>query len=213
MPNVGTREEIISELAAESARERLGLFVGTGFSKAASEERAPTFGQLLERLAQALGVKIDFNDPQYKYKTPPQVASQLLEGFSKAHSGNVPASRAFRAKVADICTILPAPSKRVWHQDALKKIAASWVITTNYDEILECLIHPHVSVLPSDSFSASKTRTPILHIHGQRLYPETIRITEEDYVGLLTPFDYQRFKLPLLIFESTTLMLATAQAI
>ena len=85
------------------------------------------------------------------------------------------------------------------------------MITTNYDLILEHLLNDATTVMPNQPLVPNAEHVPIYHLHGHRLEPSSIKITEEDYVGLLAPLDYQKMKLPLLLLESTTLMLGYAR--
>jgi hypothetical protein len=93
---------------------------------------------------------------------------------------------------------------------ALSRLRPAWIITTNYDLVLEGILDAAVSVLPDQPLVPNTDRVPVYHLHGHRLTPSSIKITEEDYVGLIGPIDYQRLKLPLILLESTTLMLGYA---
>ena len=54
---------------------------------------------------------------------------------------------------------------------------------------------------------APKDLTPIYHLHGIRSNPDSIVITQEDYVSLFRPNEYRQIKLALTIKESTVLLL------
>jgi SIR2-like domain len=206
-----TRESALDSIATAWAYGYLGLFVGTGFSKAATKDRAPSFDQLLASLAERLGLTRDFDSsPAYRRKSLPQVASQLLQDYEAANSPAERANERFREEVAHLCNLVPAGEDAARLRAALKEVRPDWIITTNYDLILEALIEGSESVLPTQPLAPRADRVPIFHLHGHRHNPATIRITEDDYVGLLGPIDYQRLKLPLLLLESTTLMLGYA---
>jgi len=189
----------------------LGLFVGTGFSKAATANRAPGFEELLVSLATRLDLNPDFDSsPAYRRKSLPQVASQLLREYSAANPPPEQASERFREEIAQLCNLVPDGILASRLSSALIGVRPSWIITTNYDLILEALIEDAESVLPTQPLVPRTSRVPIYHLHGHRHNPSTIKVTEDDYVGLLGPIDYQRLKLPLLLVESTTLMLGYA---
>ncbi|MEI9954309.1 MAG: SIR2 family protein [Pseudomonadota bacterium] len=192
-------------MASSSFYGYLGLFVGSGFSKAATLNRAPTFKDLLTRLANEFGLNNDFSRQPYEHQSFPQIASTLLRQLSTTHPFD--AELIFRQRIADLCNFIPDPSIQASLSTALEGIAPSWVITTNYDLILEALLERGQTLRPDQVLVARPDRVPIYHMHGHRHTPLSIRISEEDYVALLTPFDYQRLKLPLLLLESSTLML------
>jgi hypothetical protein len=52
-----------------------------------------------------------------------------------------------------------------------------------------------------------KDYIPIYHLHGSRYNPDSIVITQEDYVGLFRPTEYRLNKLPVLLQESTTIFM------
>jgi SIR2-like domain len=81
-------------------------------------------------------------------------------------------------------------------------------VTTNYDQVLECLLSGNsVSLGPNDVFTSSNGVIPIFHLHGARTAPEDIIITQEDYVALFRPAEYRQIRLALTIKESTTCLL------
>jgi SIR2-like protein len=204
-----SRDSVFDSLAFAAESGYLGLFAGSGFSKAATAGVAPSFGELLSRVATRLGLPADFDAAaEYRRKSLPQIASQLKKEL--ARSGRPAPDQRFREAVADLCNLEPVPKIAATLSTSLRELGPAWVITTNYDLILEHLLEHAQSVLPTQPLVPNSTAPPIYHLHGHRYYPSTIRITEEDYVSLLAPIDYQRLKLPLLLLESTTLMLGYA---
>lgn len=211
-PPPQSKETELDWIAWSSLQGALGLFVGTGFSKAATAGRAPGFEELLRQLADRLGVPSSFDsDPTYKRKSLPQIASLLLEEFArKGTLQKRAATDRFREEIAQLCYFMPESAPGVQLRAALRATAPAWIITTNYDLVIESLLEECESVLASQPLAANTSRVPVYHLHGSRRSPSTIKITEEDYVSLLGPIDYQRLKLPLLILESTTVMLGYA---
>ena len=146
----------------------------------------------------------------YKHKSLPQIASQILADFKARVHMPERADEQFREHIADLCNVSPTETQIAELTPVLDRLEPSWVITTNYDLVLETLMEWAVSVLPDQPLVANAKRTPIYHLHGNRLNPASITVTEEDYVKLLAPIDYPRLKLPLVLFESMTLMLGYA---
>lgn len=205
-----TREELRGLLSRAALRGQLGLFVGTGLSIDATDGDALSFEGLLESVASTLGLSHDFNDAVFARRSYPQIASRLLQLHCERNTDAVRAEQQFRETIARKVHLLPTPEKRAAYGQALSVLRPAWVVTTNYDLILESLIEGSETLVPSQPLAPSSERTPIYHLHGQRRIPSTIKITEEDYVGLLAGLDYQRVKLPLLFAESTTLMIGYA---
>ena len=208
---VHSRQEAIDIVAEASVSGYLGLFVGSGFSRAATKNQAPTFRTLMETLVPRLGLKEGLlAGEEYRFRSFPQVASQVLREYESVCQQRERAGDLFRREIADVCNLMPDPEIAPRLTKAMRDVAPSWVITTNYDLILESLLEEAQTVLQNQPVIARPDRVPILHLHGHRLNPSSIRVTEEDYVGLLGPLDYQRLKLPLLLAESSTLMLGYA---
>ena len=208
---VDTREDVIKLLARASLEGYLGLFVGTGFSKAVTNGLAPNFKQLLVELMQRLSIKGDIdNDLEFRHRSYPQIASLLLSKYKDECNDANSAPDEFREQISNICNLTPNYELYSNYSQALKAIRPSWIITTNYDLLLEALLEDAVSLLANQPLIARPDRVPIYHLHGHRLHPKSIKITEEDYITLIGPIDYQRLKLPLLFLESTTLMLGYA---
>lgn len=205
------RSQVIDFLANAAFRGRLGLFVGTGFSKAATKGVAPTFEELLQSVAETLRLESDFKAEIFHLKSLPQIATTLIaaladqRGMSSEQAGVL-----FRQEIANRCNLIPEKESGERLEAALGKAKPSWIVTTNYDLILESLIERSETVLPSEALFPNQEHVPIYHLHGHRHYLDSIKVTEEDYVGLLAPLDYQRLKLPLLFAESTTMMLGYA---
>jgi hypothetical protein len=188
-----TREQLLDIIGNSSLSGYLGLFVGTGFSKAATAGSAPNFYELIQSLAQRIGLSVDIDsDPSYQHKSLPQVASSLVKELALNTTPPERAAERLREEVAFICNLSSDPLISGRLSGALQRLRPGWVITTNYDLILEMLLEEAVSVLPNQPLVARPDRVPIYHLHGHRLNPSSIKITEEDYVSLLGPIDYQR---------------------
>lgn len=200
------RRDVIDLLAQASLSGYLGLFVGSGFSRAATGGRALDFAGLVQEIIDHLGLDIDIeHDPAFRHRSYPQICSHLVQKYGEIDPSNT--ALKFREAIAHVCNFQPSPLLRQPLSTALQGVHPSWILTTNYDLLLETLFDEFDCVLPERPLVPRPDRVPIYHLHGHRLRPASIKITEEDYVSLLGPIDYQRLRLPLLLLESTTLML------
>ena len=208
------RDDMLQKLAAASHFGYLGLFVGTGFSRALTGNQAPTFEQLIRDISAALALGYNLDDPaQIRGRSYPQIASELCaltaERMRQSNPGatDIEALEALKRAVANRCDLSPEEPLRSRYRSTLARLRLSWVITTNYDFVLESLIDGAVSLLPTQALTPRPDFIPIYHLHGHRLKPESIIITEEDYIQLLGPLEYRQLKLSLLLAESATLVL------
>lgn len=107
--SIPAREQLIELIGNASLSGYLGLFVGTGFSKAATNDGAPSFDDLIRRLIQRLGLPIDIDDDAYRHRSLPQIASKLVEELTYQAPGS-PASERLKEEVAHLCNVTPEPS-------------------------------------------------------------------------------------------------------
>jgi len=139
-PPIRSRTDELDWIAWSSFEGSLGLFIGTGFSKAATAGRAPSFEQLLHQLSRRLNLSDDFDRVPYNRKSFPQIASQLLHDYSRANNFDERAPDRFRQEIAQLCHFVPDPQTAIRLAPALQSTAPAWIITTNYDLVIECLL-------------------------------------------------------------------------
>jgi hypothetical protein len=204
-----TRKRVLQYIADASLFGQLGLFVGAGFSMALTNQKAPSFGELLQRVAERLELDFDFDDlDNFRGRDFPRIAAQLVDLLEKGASSRKSAEVKFKREIAKICTLAPDEALLAAFRPVVTGLKPSWIITTNYDFILEMLFEEAISLLPNEAVLPRHDQVPIYHLHGHRLIPESIIVTTDDYVDLLgTPMEYRQHKLSLLLTESTTLML------
>lgn len=210
---ISSKEELFDIICTAVEQENLGLFVGAGFSKAllkdSYEYQAYSWRELLEQSAARLDVDLTANDWNSAY---PEIASKICKKYSeqkeKEYSFSV---NALKEKIADLTAIYPPEDTREAYSEYLSKLNCSWIVTTNYDTLIESVLGGQALTLsPGDSFYKIKDITPVYHIHGCRNDYENIVITNEDYAKLFRPNDYRQARLPFLIKESTMLMIGYA---
>lgn len=208
---ITSKKELLKKISEASDFGNLGMFVGAGFSKAVLNSRvkniALSWGELLEAASDKLSVKydkIDINGVGY-----PEVASKICELHSLATGIDYHKSLfKLKEEIASLTSWYPEKNQREKYTEYLNNILPSWIITTNYDLVLESLFTGKCLPLsPKESMCAPKGIVPIYHLHGIRSRPESIVIAQEDYVSLFRPNEYRQIKLALTIKESTVLLL------
>jgi hypothetical protein len=206
-----TREEALAFLATSAIYGNLGLFVGAGLSKAVlSDESGPvalSWGELLDKTAQKMGV--DYESVKKIGLSYPEIASSICTAHA-GKTGNAfkDSLRQLKQEIVELTSWYPTQAQREKYSHYLVAIAPSWIITTNYDLVLESLLTgKSIPLGPNDSLSSPKSIVPVFHLHGVRTNPDEIIIAQEDYVALFRPSEYRQIKLALTIKESTTLFL------
>lgn len=218
MLRIKTRKELIAKIAEEAFCENLGLFVGTGFSMA-MDERTCDFKGLVASIYED-NYESNFEDA-LKKKYLGMSYPQIVEDIEKKKSGTIGKKR-IRKRIESIvvkkCSINldeiiegGENKKRKEEMDlvkgALNEIKPQWVITTNYDLVLEQLIDNYETIGPNNPFSMHRRTIPIFHLHGHVNNPENIVISEKDYVKLLNPIEYRQIKLSSILAESSVIFL------
>jgi hypothetical protein len=207
-----TRDKILNNLAESSLYGNLGIFAGAGVSMAIMNDGcsniALDWGKLLEQISLKFGIDYvkDICSIGLSY---PEIATKLCKRIAiKEKIGYNNAVDKLKEKISELTSWYPDKSKRDEFYNLFNDLNLSWIITTNYDSILESILTGRaISLGPDDQLSAPKGFIPIYHLHGIRTNPSSIIITQEDYITLFRPNDYRHIKLPLTIKESTTLIL------
>lgn len=208
------------ELLAEAADQgSLGLFIGSGFSMALTNGRAPTWQVLLQRVALDSKVADPFAAPPVIGRSFPVIATEICAAiYEKLKADPAMAGRTdeelhrlsrsrFKEAVAARCYFQAEPTLRTRYGSAFAGVEPSWIITTNYDLLIEECIPNSSILLPDQVFGITRHSIPVYHLHGHRVSPESIIMTEDDYVRLFRPGEYRQTKLGLLLSESTTVLL------
>ena len=211
LPAEPTRQEVLAFISESASFGNLGTFLGAGFSKAVlndeHNEIALSWGQLLEQAS--IKMNVDYDSIWKIGVGYPDIAS----GICALHSATTGCEYAkslsqLKREIAALTSWYPDKEKRETFSRYLECLSPSWIITTNYDLIIESLLTGKSTPLgPNDSLSSPKGIMPVFHLHGLRTNPEEIIIAQEDYVALFRPSEYRQIKLALTIKESTTLLL------
>lgn len=206
-----TREHVLEQISNAALFGSLGFFIGSGFSKALTDGNAPSFQELIQGVCSDRKITFDFDNPNnLRGKSYPRIAQELVEKIrrnSKHEISTGIAKLILKRSISKVCDLIPEKEISNKFRKVFKGIPLQWVITTNYDFIIEDVIPGSVCLLPNQILIARTEYVPIYHLHGHRRSPHSIIVTENDYTKLLAPIEYRQLKLNLLLAESTTIML------
>ncbi len=203
------REEVFESISSAATLGTLGLFAGAGFTKELLKDNreyiAYSWNELLEACCEEMKIDKEIIKSSGSY---PVIASQMCREYANNQSVDIEKSTlTLKRTIAKLVTSFPSSETQKEFSRYLNKLNLNWVITTNYDTMIESLIPERAFPLsPQENFIKMKNLIPIYHIHGVKNIPESIVITNEDYVSLFRPNDYRQARLPFLIKESLVLM-------
>ncbi len=207
-----TREQALKKISQSSIYGNLGLFIGAGMSMAILNDEwnriALSWKELIYKCAEEFKINLnkDINTEGYSY---PEIASEIAKLISKNEDVEYNlAIKKLKDKIANLTCWYPEKEQREIYGKILENIAPNWIITTNYDLIIECLLTGKcLSLGPNDQLISPQNLIPVYHLHGIRTSPNSIIISQEDYISLFRPNQYRQQKLSLSIKESTTLII------
>lgn len=199
---------ILNRIADAALFGSLGLFAGTGLSKDLTLGETPSFLEVLERVVAALGLDYSVKDPENAGVSFPGIAERIV--LAHKEKSGLPLEVAeieIKKAVCLQCNLLPDLARSAAYRKVLEGFGLQWVVTTNYDYLVESVIPNSQTIDPRRIMNVRFDYVPIFHIHGHLYSPEEIVLTESDYVQLFSPIDYRQLKLNLLLAESTTIMI------
>ena len=206
-----TKQDVYKFISSAVSYGNLGLFIGTGFSKAVlnndRSQIALSWNELLEKVSYSLD--IDYKSLPRDGIGYPEIASKICLAYAeKSGRSYYQALSDVKRKVANLTSWYPNFEKRVEFWNYFDHLSPSWIITTNYDLVIESLLTgKSIPLGPNDQLTNPKYVIPVYHLHGLRTNPEEIVISQEDYVSLFRPNEYRQIKLALTLKESTVLLL------
>lgn len=205
-----SKEKVFEIICKATRTNTLGLFIGSGFTKALlngnKTYKAYDWNELLREACRKMEITRDVLNEGMPY---PQVATTICEEYKQGNEVEYEdAERILKYIIADLVDAIPTPEMIKKYEEYFKTLDPNWIVTTNYDSIVEQILHERAfPINPQDSFIKIKDFVPIYHIHGSKADPESIVITNEDYTHTLRFSDYRHARLPFLIKESTVLMI------
>lgn len=206
-----TRKFVFEKLFNSYNYGNLGMFIGAGFSKAVIESRsqpALNWFELIKNASEKLEL-IFLEDKELIGLSLPELSTILCKQLeAREDISYYEAKIIFKNKICEISNWLPSEERIKVFREIFDIIEPNWIITTNYDLVLESILTGKCkSLSPFNYLSAPKGIIPIYHIHGTRLDSDSIIITQDDYIPLFRPNEYRQSKLAMTIRESTTLVL------
>jgi hypothetical protein len=194
------------EIAYAATSNRLCLFTGTGFSKSVSDNKAPSWQELLESICNLLDSGDDLKAGLFPEdgKNPlsleeaAQVISIELQKVDKSIHEEVSRLICSIDLAGDNQSIIEFLSKR-----------SCRVVTTNYDKLIEEIIgHDDChSLTPGLPIPRSSSRVKVYHVHGSVDSPENMVITSDDYFKFINGESYFSRKLSTVLHENTVVIL------
>ncbi|CEO10612.1 Uncharacterised protein [[Clostridium] sordellii] len=206
-----SRELVFEKIFNSYNYGNLGMFIGAGFSKSimkSESQQALGWFELVKSTSEKLDIEFP-NSEDIIGVSLPEVATSLCKSLSiKNDITYNEAKELFKEKICELSNWIPGEEQTNKVREILSFINPSWIITTNYDLVLETILTGMCkSLRPDNYFSSPRGIIPIYHIHGTRLDSKSIIITQEDYTPLFRPNEYRQSKLAMTIRESTTLVL------
>jgi len=211
LPNHPTKYQVYEIISKSTSFGNLGLFIGAGFSKAVLNDSSIDVALSWSKLLRVCSDKFDieYDTLWNEGVSYPEIASKLCQKLSEQKEISYEESlRLLKIEIANLTSWYPNKVMRVEFSEYLNILSPSWIITTNYDLVIEGLLTGKAVPLgPNDPLVSSRGTIPVYHLHGIRINPDEIIISQEDYVSLFRPNEYRQIKLALTISESTTLLL------
>jgi hypothetical protein len=100
----------------------------------------------------------------------PEIASTIVTASSDSTGEPFAVSlQQLKTELARLTAWYPSPEQRNKYSEYLEAFNPSWIITTNYDLVIEALLTGRsIPLGPNDPFSAPKGFVPVFHLHGVR---------------------------------------------
>ena len=197
---------IYFEIAFAAASRRLCLFLGTGFSKAITNNKAPNWKALLERLCDLTKNSSSLKGALFpKNATPPLSLEEAAEVIAIELSKE---GKNIQNEIATIIKDLKIEGNHSSISEFMKTNVAE-IITTNYDLLAEELLDgvKFHSICPGRPVPRSSANSCIYHIHGSINKPSHMVVTSNDYFKFMNTESYFSKKLSTALHENTVIIL------
>lgn len=199
------------EIAYAAASGQLCLFTGTGFSKAVTDNDAPSWQGLLESICDLTPEPANLKAALF-----PKNAKSILSLDEAAQVIAIELSKVEKNIHEEIATRIRSLKPKGDNsaiQDFLSK-RTFMVATTNYDKLIEELsgnTDCH-SMTPGLPIPRSQSRVKIYHIHGSVDSPENMVVTADDYFRFINSESYFSRKLSTVLHENTVVIIGYSLA-
>lgn len=196
----------IFEIAYAAATNRLCFFTGTGFSKAVTENGAPSWQGLLEDLCDLLPEADELKESLFPDDKPSPLS---LEEIAQVISIKLTAvNKSIHAETAKLIENIELVGK---NRQVAKFFSERQfrVVTTNYDKLAEELTGESEcqSLAPGLPIPRSSANVKVYHVHGSIDSPDNMVITSEDYFRFINGDSYFSRKLSTVLHENTVVIL------
>lgn len=213
--------QYLDNIATVIAKWGVGLIVGSGFSKAVvgneKDTKACNWKELFLALNKYLTKTsknptqsfINIDECLNQGQTLPQIATLMCEKYAREQQISYKQSVIKIKKIVrSLVNWIPSDEKSNEYKELLNGIDTHWVVTTNYDEVLESIFgEDGYPINPEESLTAPTGMIPIYHVHGSRKDYQSIILTQEDYIPLFSPGNYRAAKLETMMAERPILIL------
>ncbi|MCD9264615.1 SIR2 family protein [Citrobacter braakii] len=196
----------IYEVAYATVTNRLCLFTGTGFSKALTSNKAPSWQELLEEACDSLGdiekIKESLFPENKKNPLSLEEAAQIIYiEYQKKEQD-------LHSKLAEIIGKIKLSHDNKPIVEFLNSRSIK-IITTNYDKLVEDIvpIKDCQSLAPGLPIPKSQAKIKIYHVHGSIDSPPNMVVTSDDYFKFINHESYFSKKLSSIIYENTVVIL------
>lgn len=194
------------EIAYAAASNRLCFFTGTGFSKAVSNNSAPSWQGLLEDVTKLLE-----NHEEIKESLFPSSGVLPLSLEEAAQAISLELSKTDKSIHNEIAKIILDIKIDGDNSDIIEFLSKKSfrVITTNYDKLIQELIGKEDchTITPGLPIPRSLARAKVYHVHGSVDSPENMVVTSDDYFKFINSESYFSRKLSTTLHENTIVIL------
>lgn len=194
------------EIAYAAASNRLCLFTGTGFSKAASDNSAPSWQGLLEEVCALLPNADSLKNGLFpEGKTSPLSLEEAAQVISIELNS---CGRSIHDEVSKIISRIKLEGDNDHLVDFFSSRAFR-VVTTNYDKLAEQLTSDNEchSIAPGLPIPKSSANVKVYHVHGSVDSPQNMVLTSDDYFKFINNQSYFSRKLSTVLHENTVVIL------
>ncbi len=196
----------IYEIAYAAASRRLCLFTGTGFSKAVTDNEAPSWQALLEALCDltknTTALKSALFPTSGKHPLSLEEAAQVIALELSAIDKNI------HDEISRLIGSIKLKGNNSVIEEFLLKTPLR-VVTTNYDKLLEQVsgVADCQSITPGHPIPRAQARIKVYHVHGSIDSPQNMVVTSNDYFRFLNGESYFSRKLSTVLHENTVVIL------
>ncbi|EGT3617544.1 SIR2 family protein [Clostridium perfringens] len=185
------------------------MFIGAGFSKdIIGPKKALNWLELIKKTSEELDIEFPKEEELIGISLPELATKQCKRLMDIEWLDYEESKTKFKNKICELTNWLPEEKEVDLFKERFEGLKPSWIITTNYDLVLETILTGKCKSLSSNDYlSAPAGIIPIYHIHGIRRESDTIIITQDDYIPIFRPNEYRQTKLAMTIRESTKLVL------